>query len=275
MKFARQFMTVARRPTIGAEYLRWLLQRHFLKREPTRQLHNLVKIGNFANFSEYHSIVGCLNDDELSFLSKHTLGDGQIIDIGANIGFVTLVLANRYRDRMVHAFEPNPFTYPTLVSNVVLNGLNNVQCHEMAITDKNGTVLFHAHPYERTTAAIAQTMEGYTTSVSCRTLDDFTRTMGIDHVSLLKVDVEGYETSVFRGGSATLREIKPSFIYFEVCPILTESRGFDPTEPARTLLEHGYTLHRLAAGGELMPARLEDIPPVILENWVAERGRRV
>jgi FkbM family methyltransferase len=255
---------------LGTEYLRWWLQRSLFRAEPIRLMHNHLKLGKFANFSEYHSAPLCLSKDEFAFFMNHVPDEGQIIDVGANIGVVSLVLAKQYPDRMIHAIEPNPFSYPALVSNVALNGLENVQCHELAIADKNGNVLFNAHPQERATAAIAQRSEKHTKSVVCLTLDDFVAEKSIERVALLKVDVEGYEAFVFRGGSKTLREIKPSVVYFEVCPNLTQRRGFNPSEPAETLLAHGYRLFRLLPGGGLSPATLQDIATVTLENWVAQ-----
>jgi FkbM family methyltransferase len=272
MKLAKRFMTVVRQPAVGAEYLSWLMQLRLLRQQPTRLVRNLVRIGSFANFSEYHSAPDSVNDDEWMFLMNYALGEGQIIDVGANIGLVTLVLAKRYPNRVVHAIEPNPFTYSALVSNVALNGLKNVHCHEMAIAERTGTVLFNANP-QRANAAIAQVRERHTKSVASRTLDDFLIQGRIGNVSLLKVDVEGYEASIFRGASRTLSEIRPLVVYFEVCPVVAERLGFNPVEPAQILLEHGYTLTRLAAGGILAPARLKDIPTVVLENWIAVPSR--
>ncbi len=274
MDFAKRLMTALRRPAIGGEYLSWFAQRNVLGVDPTRLLHDL-RIGSFANFSEYHSAPRCLNSDEFAFLTTCVPGDGQIVDIGANIGIVTLVLANRYRDRVVHAIEPNPFTHPALVSNVALNRLENVQCHELAIADKGGMVLFNAHPHERATSALSQGANSHTKWVTCRTLDDFLMQTGVNHVSLLKVDVEGYEATVFRGAVTTLRRIRPSVIYFEVCPTVSQRCGFDPVEPAQILLDYGYSLHRLGPEGVLIPARPRDIATVGLENWVAKPSHHV
>lgn len=117
MSFTKRVLSVARHPMIGVEYLSWVMQRQLLRREPIRLVHN-VKLGKFADFSEYHWAPLFVNEDALLFLTKHVVPDGQIIDIGANMGLITLLLAKGYQACTIHAIEPNPFTFSALMSNI-------------------------------------------------------------------------------------------------------------------------------------------------------------
>jgi Methyltransferase FkbM domain len=93
-------------------------------------------------------------------------------------------------------------------------------------------------------------------------------------IALLKVDVEGYESLVFDGGATVLSDIRPSVIYFEVCPGLASAAGFDAADPARYLANRGYALHRFSAGGELQPVDANAATAIArVEDWVAIYSR--
>jgi hypothetical protein len=94
----------------------------------------------------------------------------------------------------------------------------------------------------------------------------------IDSISLLKVDVEGYETPVFEGAESLLREQQVGIVYFEVCPALAQQAGFAPTRAAAFLESCGYSLYRLAQGGTLVATEADAASDAELENWVALRA---
>ena len=62
-----------------------------------------------------------------------------VLDIGANIGYYTVLMASRVgKNGRVIAFEPNPVIYNELIDNIALNGFNNVQTLHMALADTTG-----------------------------------------------------------------------------------------------------------------------------------------
>jgi hypothetical protein len=85
----------------------------------------------------------------------------------------------------------------------------------------------------------------------------------------LKVDVEGYEASVFQGAQKLLSEQRVGVVFFESCPALTRSAGFDPLTPSQMLLDYGYALYRVNADGELVPATLKEVHQEAIANWAA------
>jgi len=268
-KMARNAASLARDPSMIGEYFAWVLSSARTGGNPSRRLLDGIEVGSFANFSEYHSVPEFINLAERRFFEQSPFGAGPIVDIGANIGLVSLLLARRFPDRAIHAFEPNPTTFETLEANVARNRASGISCHRYAVSDADGTVLFDNDPVKRGTASISKDGGGNAAEVPATTLDSFIAKQAIDAIGLLKIDVEGYETLVLRGASRVLNEIRPSAIYFEVCPALTVRAGFPAEEPARMLLDAGYELRRLTDTGALTPATLDEIAGVSLENWLA------
>lgn len=269
---ARKLGSAARHPRLAAEYVGWLIASARAGGKPSRTLFGGIEIGGFANFSEYHSLPGYVPDTEQRIFENTPIGDGAIIDVGANMGLVSLLLARRFPDRTIHAFEPNPSTFATLEDNLARNKAPHVVCHRMAVCDAGGTIMFDNDPVNRATASISFSENALSTAVPAITLDSFLEAHRIDSVALLKIDVEGFETLVLSGASRMLAEKRAVSIYFEVCPFLTRRAGFDPAAPAQMLLDAGYKLSRLTESGAIKPAKIADIGEIVLENWLAVPG---
>lgn len=257
-------------PALALEYLRWRFENLRSSGNATFTLINHARIGNFIGFSEYHSLIGCISRAEQEFfLSRTAKVEGDIIDIGANIGIVSILLAKQFRARTVHAIEPADTTFSALQKNVALNDLVNVKCHRLAISDVPGTIAFNADPTQRATARIAVASDSHIQVVETMTLDAFVDKEAIGAIALLKIDVEGFESNVVRGGAQMLDRRLPRIIFMEICPALSVSAGYDAAEPARLIGEAGYDWFRLDDNGALVPVLPGDAAQVALENWVA------
>ena len=122
-----------------------------------------------------------------------------VIDIGANIGYFTAHLARGVGNAgVVHAFEPEPVNHQLLARNMRDNGLQQVQLHAAALGDAPGRAKLHTTAYNggmhRLYASVC--CEGPTVDVPVFRLDDL---FAPGSVSLIKIDVEGYEHAVLRG----------------------------------------------------------------------------
>jgi FkbM family methyltransferase len=151
----------------------------------------------------------------LSFLRKH-IAKGILLDIGANVGLISLLLA----DKIQHAilFEPNPIAAARARENLALNQLS-FEVQELALSDQVGVVeIENAGSVD----SCNRTVVGFTTSlptISVRrnTLDSFLA----EHdtlpapVSAVKIDVEGHENSVLRGMLGFLERQRPRLVMFE------------------------------------------------------------
>jgi len=131
-----------------------------------------------------------------------------VLDVGANIGNHSLYLAKFTSATTIHAFEPMPRSFEHLSANMRRNGCENVILHNVALSDSSGVAkMDFPDPTNQGMAKISE--EGV--EVQVIRLDD----TNIEKVSLIKIDVEGHELSVLRGGLETIRKNRPH-LYIEI-----------------------------------------------------------
>jgi len=157
-----------------------------------------------------------------NFASKFVKKGTIIIDVGANIGSFTLPLAKMYPDCAVHSFEAQRLKSYQLSGNVYLNDLKNVAVHNYALTDTTQFSLPFVIAPDSNNGASRLLSEAKITNfegsrvenVLCKRLDDiFFVQHYIPDVSLIKIDVEGHEENVIRGGVNTINKYHPIILF--------------------------------------------------------------
>jgi FkbM family methyltransferase len=142
-------------------------------------------------------------------LFAHLLKPGMIaLDIGANIGAHTMLMAESVGETgLVLAFEPQRFVFHTLVANVALQSRMNVQPLLQAVGAERGTIKVPTLDprVDNNFGGLSIEGHGIGDTVPVIRLDDLT----IPHCALVKIDVEGMETSVLRGGRKFLARTQP------------------------------------------------------------------
>ena len=256
------------RPRLARDFFRYGMSKILHKGQAVRELYEGVEVTHFSGFSEYHSCAEFVEEDEHAFLTEYPFSEETFLDVGANLGIVSLVLAHRFPECRIHAFEPNPSTVQALRKNLEYNDVDNVLVQDVAVGEVSGTINFDANPENRGTARRPNEETDYTEEVSCITLDEYVEEQQIEEVTLLKVDVEGYEKAVFEGAERLLSNQRVEVVYFEVCPALSREIGFAPEAAATMLEEFGYRLYRMMPDGNIRTASLSEIEEVELENWI-------
>ncbi|MDQ3998138.1 MAG: FkbM family methyltransferase [Gemmatimonadota bacterium] len=174
------------------------------------------------------------------------------LDIGANVGAVTMAMARRVGVAgKVYAFEPGPDPYARLVRNVALNPSirDRVVTLQMGVSSEPGTLYWNAD--ERGNPANATLLSGTGTPTTVVSVDTFVAETGLDRVDFVKIDVEGMEYEVLRGGLATWRAYQPVF-YLETERRFEAIRGFPALERIERLFDEiGYRLYRMDKRGRL------------------------
>jgi FkbM family methyltransferase len=138
--------------------------------------------------------------DDMAFV-LHTLQENDhFLDIGANIGSYTILACAGPKAR-VTAVEPIPVTYEKLYDNVLLNRFNErVQIFKGGLSDKPGKLKF-TDDFDTVNHVVANDEDLPSLEVPVTTIDSL---VGEDCPRLIKIDVEGHELPVLRGGSKTL-----------------------------------------------------------------------
>jgi FkbM family methyltransferase len=127
-----------------------------------------------------------------------------IVDLGANIGMSTLFLAREHPDAKFVCLEPNPENAELLKCNVAWMG-NRVSVIECAIADTNGETVFSDSDWSWG-GRLGSVDSGHRT-VRCMTMDRVLKSEGIESVDILKVDIEGAESLIFRNQPEWCRRV--------------------------------------------------------------------
>ena len=169
---------------------------------------------------------------------------GMLVDVGANIGYFSLLWAKAKPRNEVMAFEASPRIYPQLLSNVKLNGLSNqIHCLGVALSDSNRIHEFVLGPEEQTGwGGLMDHPVGASCKVVCVKLDEI---FGNTEIRLLKIDVEGADTLVLKGCERLLKAGLIKEIYYEQNLPRMMSIGVESGEAKRYLESLGYQVEAL------------------------------
>jgi FkbM family methyltransferase len=162
------------------------------------------------------------------------------VDVGANIGYYTLVAARLVGpEGAVHTFEPNVEVADRLERNVRLNGLVNTRVYRQAMAGRTGDVHFYASAVSENSgisSIVPGSGLGAARVVPAVSLDDFSAQLSGRGIDLLKMDIEGAELQVIEGGRRVLGASNAPALLFE---------SFDVKKLLPTLEDLGYRVKRL------------------------------
>ncbi len=193
--------------------------------------------------------VGDHEKDDSFQLSLSLIGAGDlVVDAGANIGLWSIPAARRVGPTgEVHAFEPVPANMQRLTQHLCLNAIARVRCQQRALGDRNGETTFSVPSNGNSGAGGLASREGVKTAIHTAivTLDTYCADEGIDRIDLLKVDVEGGETLVFRGATKMLASPMAPIIFFETGDRVSGLYGSSAKQVKELLHARGYGIYRL------------------------------
>jgi FkbM family methyltransferase len=150
---------------------------------------------------------------------------GAILDIGANIGIMTVTLARRFSHASVYSFEPMPQNLKALKRIIRYFKLSNVKLFEMALGEENGELTMVMPVLDKVKMqGLSHVVEndsndpmnqGLTFRVPVKRLDEIKELMELPAIHAIKIDVENFEYPVLKGGKGLLLKHKP-VIYCEL-----------------------------------------------------------
>ncbi len=155
-----------------------------------------------------------------------------VVDVGANIGWHTLLMAQRVGDQgRVIAFEPNPSVRLTLQYHVSLNRFRQVEILPYALSDRAGHVQFNAPPadgpHDGDGCLVNVPMAGMTdrVEVEATPFDALLDRLLLTRLDLIKLDVEGFEWPALRGCELAITRFRPHIVFEFIREYLVRGGG--------------------------------------------------
>lgn len=137
-----------------------------------------------------------------------------IADIGSNFGYYSLIATDVNPQCTIHAFEPAPKTYQSLVKNIHLNNYKNIRAHNIGLSDTNGVLpLYLASDTNTGMTSLSRPSDysGSSVNVDVKVFDEFAEQNHITSLDLVKIDVEGNEFNVLKGMERSIAAFRPVF----------------------------------------------------------------
>jgi FkbM family methyltransferase len=181
-----------------------------------------------------------------------------VFDAGANVGFYTLLLADRVGPTgRVHAFEPDPLSFEILKSRAA--GRSNVEINQTAVGDHTGAVTLYTNRSNRADNRVHASLGTETAEaveVPLTTFDDYCAARGIERIDAVKMDIQGAEVAALVGFRKTLARLKPRWMLIEFSPEHLRGAGSGPEAFWGILGELGFEPWGFDESGEAF--RIED-----------------
>ncbi len=177
-----------------------------------------------------------------------------MIDVGANVGYHSLLGALSSREIQLFSFEPHPALFARLVENIALNGLESrVHACCCAVSHEEGeTQLYAPKSKILSETSIVKEFRSDAEVMNCRaqSLDRFVEENKISGTDLVKIDVEGAEGLVLKGMRSLMKKEKPDII----CEVLP---GRFAPETQSLLEEYGYRFYWITGSGLVSKQTIE------------------
>ena len=167
-------------------------------------------------------IPGIYEKSLIDWAKQFVSPNSTFVDVGAHIGSWTLIMSQLAKE--VVAFEPQRMRYYQLCGNISINDLSNVRALNYALATherRDSTMVITKFGVDTGSSTLREDVTRHaiaagspvtgTETVDVKCLDDFK----LDNISLIKIDVEGFELDVLEGAVATLQRCKP-FIVVEL-----------------------------------------------------------
>jgi FkbM family methyltransferase len=202
--------------------------------------------------------------DEEMFL-RHLVQPGDtVIDVGANIGSITLALADAVGPTgRVLSIEPHPRLFRSLAANIARNNVFHVEAINCALGETKAILRFSDRREDDQNAVVSGDDMTDALEVPIRSLDSLAPPGPIE---LLKIDVEGYEYFVLKGATQSLRRTRK--IYLEYVPEFSARYGSNVPAPWKPALDAGFRLFQKTPEGIVEAA----LPPPEKTMLIAARS---
>ncbi|MCV0399646.1 MAG: FkbM family methyltransferase [Nitrosarchaeum sp.] len=186
---------------------------------------------------------------ETEIVKKYVKKGDVVIDIGAHIGYYTLLFSELVGEHgKVYSFEPDPENFELLKKNVDINKCSNVKLIQKAVTEKKSKIKLYLSDEDRATNRIYDAQLNDTSNsieIDATSIDEEFRDMNMK-IDFVKIDVEGSEEGVFQGMESTIENNKNIKILSEFFPHLIKKYGGSAENYLKFLLKHNFKIYKIS-----------------------------
>ena len=187
----------------------WLIFKHYYRRfilgkHAVRLFGSEIYYDTQYGLTGYQSILA--RHQDLMRLARVKRAEA-VVDIGANVGFFSMLCRDLFPNARIYAIEPVPQIYECLQKNFL--GDSKAIFSDTAISDMNGQTTMS---FDSDLSTISHLSTEGNILVQTETLDSFVNRNNIKSIDILKIDVETFEAHVLRGASRSLAMTKVLFI---------------------------------------------------------------
>jgi FkbM family methyltransferase len=196
-------------------------------------------------------INGVYEENTSDFIVSRLPPNGVFLDLGANIGAITIPVQAKRKDVRVVSVEAAPWIFSYLEQNLKQNKATNVLSFNKALYYSDNEILnFYAPEEKFGKGSLSPVFTNRMIPVTTIKVDTLVSELGISKVDLVKIDVEGYEYHVFQGAAGLLGRPDAPDIIFEFVDWAEEAaKGATIGAAQRILREMGYRIFYFGEGG--------------------------
>ena len=193
---------------------------------------------------------------ETQVLQRNLRPDDFCMDVGANIGYYTTLMAKLACRGEVHAFEPVPINWHILNTNIMLNKLSNAVPNLMALGLESGKINFSVSK-DGAYSSIRPTgreIEDESIEIKVETIDKYVSTRLLKRVDVIKVDAEGAEGLILSGAHQLFKEktTRPRLVMLELFDSNLFTYGTNIEEIIAKMRGWGYSAKIAGNNGDLL-----------------------
>ena len=193
-------------------------------------------------------------EKELRDLLKQIVKPNDVfIDIGANIGYFSLLIAHHFPSAKVISFEPVADPFKKMNENISLNNIENIITVNAAAGEVNEEKeLFVSAPDNLGMSSFQQpeNYSGYKEIVKVVSIDEWFKRSGLSKIDIVKLDIEGSELAALRGMKEVLQNCRPLLIV-EINPETLSMFNLKPFYIYDYLEQHGFKRFLILENGML------------------------
>lgn len=189
------------------------------------------------------SLDGAYEEHETEIMEREISEGDVILDIGANVGYFTLLFARcAGKKGKVFAFEPDPASFALLKKNVEINGYENVVLVSKAVSDKTGKTKLYLSEGSNVDNRIYDSHDGRkSVEIQSIRLDDYFKGYK-GKINFIKMDIQGAEKRAVEGMVNLLKKNRDMKLISEFWPFGLDKFGTRPAGYLKLLQEQGFRI---------------------------------